>query len=115
MFNTVILLVSAEKCGVNKKTSKKDQKISVLAAFSRIHGIPAIKLKLALLFAGAKSITNRLDGPLCGIEDLLVTVALDKPLLSDEQKKKLNPMVIKMCSAINLPNKPLSYDELHEK
>ena len=45
----------------------------------------------------------------------MVTISLDKPLLSDEQKKDLNPMVIKLCSVNDLPNKPLSYKELDEK
>lgn len=89
--------------------------MAVLAAFTRIHGIASIKIRLSLLFAGTKSITERLGSKVNGIEDLMVTVSVDKPLLSDEQTKELNPMVIKLCSVSDLPDKPLSYKELNEK
>ena len=89
--------------------------MAVISAFAQKHGIVAIQLRMSLLFAGSKSVTKRLPSPVFGIEDLLLTVSLDKPLLSEEQKKELNPMVIKLCSATDLPNKPLSYNELHEK
>ena len=89
--------------------------MAILAALTRVHGIASVKLRLSLLFAGTKSITERLGNKVNGLEDLMVTVSLDKPLLSKEQKKDLNPMVIKMCSVNDLPNKPLSYKDLSEK
>ena len=98
-----------------RKSKKEEQKAAVLAAFTRVHGIASIKLPLSLLFAGTKSITEKLGNKVNGIEDLMVTISLDKPLLSDEQQKDLNPMVIKLCSVNDLPNKPLSYKELDEK
>ena len=89
--------------------------MAVIAALTRVHGIASIKLRLSLLFAGTKSITGKLGAKVNGLEDLMVTVTVDKPLLSDEQKKDLNPMVIKLCCVNDLPNKPLSYKELNEK
>ena len=98
-----------------RKSKREEQKMAILAAFTRVHGIASVKLRLSLLFAGTKSITERLGNKVNGLEDLMVTVSLDKPLLSNEQKKDLNPMVIKMCSVNDLPNKPLSYKDLSEK
>ena len=49
------------------------------------------------------------------MEELLLSVSLDNDLLSEIQKRELNPMVIKVSSASELPNKPLSYMELREK
>lgn len=114
--STAGLLSFLEKDPKPKRKSKREeQKLAVMAAFTRVHGVASIKLRLSLLFAGTKSITERLGNKVNGIEDLMVTVSLDKPLLSDEQKKDLNPMVIKLCSVNDLPNKPLSYKELEEK
>ena len=110
-----ISFIEKEPKATKRKSKREEQKMAVLAAFTRVHGIALIKLRLCLLFAGTKSITERLGCKVNGIEDLMVTVSLDKPLLSDEQRKDLNPMVIKLCSVNNLPNKPLSYDELNEK
>ena len=98
-----------------KRSKREEQKVAAMAALTRIHGIASVKLRLSLLFAGTKSITERLGCKVNGIEDLMVTVSLDKPLLSTEQTKELNPMVIKLCSVSDLPNKPLSYEELNEK
>jgi hypothetical protein len=97
-----------------RKSKREENKAAAMAAYTRVHGIASIKLRLSLLFAGSKSITERLGNKVNGLEDLMVTVSLDKPLLSDEQKKSLNPMVIKMCSVNDLPSKPLSYKDLKE-
>ena len=89
--------------------------MAALAASVRAQGIASISVQLSMLFAGLNSVTSRLGGPVSGIEDIMVTVSLDKPLLSEEQNKDLNPMVMKLCSVSDLPNKPLSYSELQEK
>ena len=62
-----------------------------------------------------KSTTTKLGKPAGNIEELLLSVSLDDDLLSEIQKRDLNPMVIKVVSASELPNKPLSYMELREK
>ena len=62
-----------------------------------------------------KSTTTKLGKAAGNIEELLLSVSLDNDLLSEIQKRELNPMVIKVSSASELPNKPLSYMELREK
>ncbi|ESO89848.1 hypothetical protein LOTGIDRAFT_124357 [Lottia gigantea] len=62
-----------------------------------------------------KSVTGRLENPVAGVEDIFITVSLDSPLMSDKIKKELNPMIIKIHSASDLPDTPLSYTELKNK
>ena len=49
------------------------------------------------------------------IEELLLSVSLDNDLLSGIQKRVLNPMVIRVSSASELPCKPMTYMQLREK
>lgn len=62
-----------------------------------------------------KMVTNRLKTPVPGIEDMFIQLKLDAPLMSEEQRKELNPMIFTIKSASNLPNTPMSYDELNDK
>ena len=66
-------------------------------------------------FSGVKSNTTKLGKPAGNIEELLLSVSLDDELLSEIQKRQLNPMVIKVSSASELPSKPLTYMQLKEK
>jgi hypothetical protein len=62
-----------------------------------------------------KSITNRLDSPVPGIEDMFIQLKLDTPLMSHQQKKELNPMILTVKNATNLPDSPMTYEELNQK
>ena len=64
---------------------------------------------------GMKSVTGRLQNAVSGVEDLFITVALDQPLLSEEQKRELNPMIITVKSVTDMPNSPMSFEELSSK
>ena len=81
----------------------------------KAHGIASVQVKLSALFTGSKSINCRLAGPVGTIEDLVITLTVDTPLLSEPQRKALNPMIIKVSSACNMPSKPLVYEELQER
>ena len=59
-----------------------------------------------------QTVTERLEKPADTVPDMFVSVSVNKPIMSDEQKKTLNPLVIKVHSATNMPHTPLSYDEL---
>lgn len=62
-----------------------------------------------------EKITNRLENPVPGLEDMFVTLNLNKPLLNEKQKAELNPMIIKIHSATNMPDTPMSYDQLKDR
>ena len=35
--------------------------------------------------------------------------------MSDQQRKELNPMILTVKNATNLPNSPMTYEELNQK
>ena len=93
--------------------SKKDHALAEQQ--KRIHGTATLCVKMYTFFSGMKSNTTKLSKPAGNIEELLLSVSLDDELLSEIQKRELNPMVIRVSSASELPNKPLTYKQLKEK
>lgn len=57
----------------------------------------------------------RLETPVKSVLDGFISVSIDKDLLTDEQRKELNPMSIKIKSLKNLPQDPMSYSELKQR
>lgn len=43
-----------------------------------------------------------------------VTISLDRPLLSGEQRALLNPMVVTLQQTYNLPKTPVAYEKLDD-
>lgn len=106
-------IFSEKKASVKGASSKKE--IAMAAAHTRIHGTATLCVKMYKFFSGIKSDTTKLGKPAGNIEELLLSVSLDNDLLSEIQKRDLNPMVLRVSSASDLPNKPLSYMELRER
>lgn len=102
-----------KKAFPKSNASKKD--LALTAAHTRVHGTATLCVKMYTFFSGVKSTTTKLGKAAGNIEELLLSVSLDNDLLSEIQKRELNPMVIKVSSASELPNKPLPYMELREK
>ncbi|XP_044157495.1 uncharacterized protein KIAA1257 homolog [Bufo gargarizans] len=67
------------------------------------------------LLAGDLSVTSRLQECSYHILDCYVTLALNTPLLSHQQRHDLNPMVIRILSATCLPALPTPISVLQEK
>ncbi|KAL4225876.1 hypothetical protein ACF0H5_013865 [Mactra antiquata] len=80
-----------------------------------VPGLEDMFYVLYMYITGTQTITNRLDTPVPGLEDMFVTLQLNKPLLNEKQKQDLNPMIIKIHSATNLPSSPMSFEQLKEK
>ena len=70
---------------------------------------------MKVLYTDYKFTTVRLNKPIQTIEDCFVTITLDTKLMSERQLEALNPMMIKIDKIIDLPEKPLSYEELKER
>ena len=109
----IISLSTEKKAFPKSNASKKD--LALTAAHTRVHGTATLCVKMYTFFSGVKSTTTKLGKAAGNIEELLLSVSLDNDLLSKIQKRELNPMVIKVSSASELPNKPLPYMELREK
>ncbi|KAL5013481.1 hypothetical protein ScPMuIL_007751 [Solemya velum] len=97
------------------RRKKSDDKNQIAAENARKYGICVIPVRLAKLFAGLQSLTSRLAAPIPGMEDAFVSVSLDGPLMSESQKQELNPMVITVQSATNMPSMPLPHGDLKSK
>ncbi|XP_062581954.1 uncharacterized protein LOC134243735 isoform X3 [Saccostrea cucullata] len=95
----------------------KKQELAAQQAAEQIRkfGICMVPIRMAMFFSGMKNVTNRLKSPVPGIEDMFLQLKLDVPLMSEQQKKELNPMIITIKNATNLPNSPMTYAELNEK
>lgn len=79
------------------------------------NGTSSMKIRMKILFTDYKFVTVRLDKPTQTLEDCFVTISLESNLMSDRQIDLLNPMMIKVDKIVDLPEKPLSYNELKEK
>jgi len=79
------------------------------------NGLACIAVPLSSLFTNCLSISNTLEEPISSLEEVIVILSLDKPLLSDYQRFKLNPMVLTVKSANLMPKNGLGYDELRHQ
>ncbi|XP_053378149.1 uncharacterized protein LOC123529262 isoform X2 [Mercenaria mercenaria] len=79
------------------------------------NGVCMVPIRMAVLFSGVQTITNRLDTPVLGLEDMFVTLQLNKPLLNQKQKQELNPMIIKIHSITNMPSSPMTHEQLKDR
>ncbi|XP_020606074.1 uncharacterized protein FLJ43738-like [Orbicella faveolata] len=104
-----------KKKASHTKTSSSKKDLVLAEAHKKLHGTATLSVKMYTFFSGVKSNTTKLGKPAGNIEELLLSVSLDDDLLSERQKKELNPMVIRVSSASELPNKPLTYKQLREK
>ncbi|PIK33636.1 hypothetical protein BSL78_29553, partial [Apostichopus japonicus] len=89
---------SPQQKEARRKSQKVEQAAATLAAYIKENGNACIPIRMKLLFSGLKSVTNRLDKPVPGIEDVFITVAADGPLMSEELHREVNPLVIKVAS-----------------
>ncbi|XP_074646485.1 uncharacterized protein LOC141902581 [Tubulanus polymorphus] len=100
---------------VGFRRRKKDPLAQAQAEYVKKHGIATIKVRLAELFADKLTITSRLEKSVTTIDDMFVTVTIDKQIMSDEQRLKFNPIVVKVHSATNMPETPISHMDLNQR
>lgn len=98
------------KTSLKKEKSKKETAFE--HEFNRKNGIRRIKLKTKVLFGGYNYLIERLDDPIDSLDDCLVSIDVGNTLMSEQQLYDLNPLTIKIEKITNMPDKPLSYDEL---
>nr|XP_022302036.1 uncharacterized protein LOC111110021 isoform X1 [Crassostrea virginica]XP_022302037.1 uncharacterized protein LOC111110021 isoform X1 [Crassostrea virginica]XP_022302039.1 uncharacterized protein LOC111110021 isoform X1 [Crassostrea virginica] len=98
-----------------RRTKKQELAAQQAAEQIRKYGICMVPIRMAMFFSGLKNVTNRLKSPVPGIEDMFIQLKLDAPLMSDQQRKELNPMILTVKNATNLPNSPMTYEELNQK
>ncbi|XP_064930950.1 uncharacterized protein CFAP92 isoform X3 [Columba livia] len=74
--------------------------------------IASLQLNLLPLLAGEKSVISRLAENNPEVLDAYLTFTVETPLLSERQKRELNPLVIRIKSATCLPNTPVPIEVL---
>ena len=79
------------------------------------NGLACISVPLSSLFTNCLSISNALKEPVSSLEEVIVILTLDKPLLSEYQRFRLNPMVLTVKSANEMPNNGMDYNELKKR
>ncbi|XP_047133275.1 uncharacterized protein FLJ43738 isoform X1 [Hydra vulgaris] len=77
--------------------------------------IGAIKIPLSDFFSGSTVKSAKLHTEHSLLTDVIIIISLDKPLLSSKQNHDLNPMVITVASATNMPDKLLSFNDLKNR
>ncbi|XP_072308402.1 uncharacterized protein FLJ43738 [Eucyclogobius newberryi] len=64
--------------------------------------------------AGEQYLTNWALVGLCGVNECMIQISLDRPLLSDQLKAELNPLAITICSVTSMPSTPVPFHVLEE-
>ncbi|XP_014816863.1 PREDICTED: uncharacterized protein KIAA1257-like [Calidris pugnax] len=69
--------------------------------------VASLQLDLMPLLAGEKSVIGHLEENNPKVLDAYMTFTVETPLLSERQRRELNPLVIRINSATCLPNTPV--------
>ncbi|XP_017820623.4 uncharacterized protein CFAP92 isoform X1 [Callithrix jacchus] len=72
----------------------------------------SIQLALMPLFAGWQTVMSRGSEKSANILDCLLTLKTEVPIMTEEQKQDLNPLIIKIKCASCLPSQPVPIQEL---
>ncbi|RDD42894.1 Uncharacterized protein TrispH2_004889 [Trichoplax sp. H2] len=103
----------------NKKQHKTKKQLEMEAAAAAVidkSGNASISIDMSAFFGGKISVTKRIDNPTDGVLDMFVTVSIvDGELMSDKQKRRLNPMTIQINTASSMPDRPLSCNDIRER
>uniref|UniRef100_A0A663MLB2 Cilia and flagella associated protein 92 (putative) n=1 Tax=Athene cunicularia TaxID=194338 RepID=A0A663MLB2_ATHCN len=82
------------------------------ATVAKSCGIASLQLAVMPLLSGEKSVISRLAENNPEILDAYMTFTVETPLLSERQRRELNPLTIRINSATCLPNTPVPIEVL---
>ncbi|XP_064632936.1 uncharacterized protein LOC135491169 isoform X2 [Lineus longissimus] len=111
---------TVEDSPVKHSTQTRPNKKAEAAALAALehtkkYGVAMVPMRMAEFFAGKMMMTTRLEKPVPSVDDVFLTVLINEPLLSEEQTRKLNPLIITVNCGKNMPAKPLGYEELSQR
>ncbi|XP_061474116.1 uncharacterized protein CFAP92 isoform X3 [Rhineura floridana] len=99
-----------KKSGATLKPTAKE--IAALTAQAKKFGIAFLQLDLMPLLSGERYVASRLREKSPKIYDAYLSFSVEKPLMTEKQKRELNPLIIKIKSARCLPDTPIPIEEL---
>ncbi|XP_048879289.1 uncharacterized protein cfap92 [Brienomyrus brachyistius] len=94
-----------------KQSCRAGLKITALTGQRRRRRSASVELNPVYLLAGRKQVIGCLATCLPGIDEGFCDISVDKPLLSNELRMELNPLVITIQSAKSLPALPVAFKE----
>lgn len=98
--------------GSPRHTSPMLRKLDSEAQRIQQHGVASLSIPMSALFTNCVSISNNIKESVNSLEEVIVILTLDKPLLSERQRQVLNPMVLTVCAANQMPDDIFSSEEL---
>ncbi|XP_067400507.1 uncharacterized protein CFAP92 [Emydura macquarii macquarii] len=93
----------------NRKVSNAQ---SLIAALTKKCGIASLQLNLMPLLSGERLVISRLQEKSPKILDAYMTFTTEAPLMSERQRRELNPLIISIHSATCLPTTPVPIEVL---
>ncbi|XP_067320889.1 uncharacterized protein CFAP92 [Anolis sagrei] len=105
---------SFEKKPVLNSRRSLAKEAAAQAAFARKFGIAFLQLNLMPLLTGECYVASQLREKSFKIFDAYISFSVDKALLTEKQKRELNPLIIKIKSARGLPATPVPIEVLQK-
>ncbi|KAK3536659.1 hypothetical protein QTP86_015455, partial [Hemibagrus guttatus] len=79
------------------------------------NGVASAELRAVHFLAGERALADCLTIHCRRVFKVLCSITLDQPLMSEELKAELNPLIITISSASSLPSTPVPFYELEQK
>ncbi|XP_051010539.1 uncharacterized protein CFAP92 [Acomys russatus] len=95
-----------------KKYQTEEEPEAKLSAATWKQSVFSIQLSVMPLLAGWQTVISRGSEKSANILDCFLTLKMEGPIMTEEQKQELNPLTIKIRCASCLPTQPLSIHDL---
>ncbi|XP_049717701.1 uncharacterized protein CFAP92 isoform X3 [Elephas maximus indicus] len=124
-FGSLTSMLDRKKSQIKRKDSDMKKKIQKRRKRSKIEeegdskltgywkqGVFSIQLAVMPLLAGWQTVVSRGNERTASILDCFLTLQTEVPIMNEEQRQELNPLIIKIKCASCLPSQPVPIHEL---
>ncbi|XP_069559278.1 uncharacterized protein FLJ43738 [Brachyistius frenatus] len=103
------------KSDMNSTSQLKPTRDAVDLENIKAPGNASVEISPVLLLAGETSLAECFPVDSSGVFEVVCSITLDRPLLSERLKAELNPLVITILSATSMPSSPAPFHVLRER